>query len=107
MASDSAKEKLVHFLDQNAFEPVLKARPERFSDTQKRMLDDVQKRTRTEMERFHRYGSARDGVVNFKRDLDSEPAKKVHRELKRLGLPTVNDVERDFLKLAGELHIEG
>jgi hypothetical protein len=30
MASDSAKEKLVHFLDQNAFEPVLKARPERF-----------------------------------------------------------------------------
>src|SRR3954471_15699084 len=90
--TDSAKDKLVRFLERHAFDPVLKAKPEHYPEPKRRQLEDVQRRTRTEVERFHRYGSARDVVVNFKRDLDSEPARKVHRELKDLGLPTVNDV---------------
>jgi hypothetical protein len=46
-------------------------------------------------------------VVNFKRDLDSEPAKKVHRELESLGLPTIVVIKDEFLKLARELHVGG
>lgn len=44
-------------------------------------------------------------MINFKRDLDSEPARKVHRELKDLGLPTIVDIKDEFLKLADELHV--
>jgi hypothetical protein len=105
--AESAKDKLVHFLDQRAFAPVLKAKAERYSDNDKRKLEDVQQRTRTEMDRFHHYGSAEDVVVNFKRDLDSEPAKKVHRELESLGLPTIVVIKDEFLKLARELHVGG
>jgi hypothetical protein len=105
--AESAKDKLVRFLDQRAFAPVLKAKAERYSDNDKRKLEDVQQRTRTEMDRFHHYGSAEDVVVNFKRDLDSEPAKKVHRELESLGLPTIVAIKDEFLNLARELHVGG
>ncbi|MDQ2762003.1 MAG: hypothetical protein M3Y22_00395 [Pseudomonadota bacterium] len=44
-------------------------------------------------------------VVNFKRDLSSTAAKKVHGELKELGLPTVNDVRDEFEKLAADLGV--
>lgn len=103
--AESAKDKLIRFLEQRAFDPVLKARPDRYSENERRKLDDVQRRTETEKDRFEHYGSARDVVVNFKRDLDSEPARKVHRELKDLGLPTIVDIEDEFLKLADELHV--
>ena len=52
------------------------------------------------------YGSAKEVVVNFKRDLDSEPARKVHAELKALGLPTVNDIRDEFESLAKELGVD-
>jgi hypothetical protein len=41
-----------------------------------------------EPERFRGYGSAKDVVENFKRDF-SDPAKKVHADLKALNLPTL------------------
>jgi hypothetical protein len=104
--ADTAKDKLVRFLDRRAFDPVLKARPDRYSESQQRTLEDVQRRTETEKDRFEHYGSARDVVVNFKRDLDSEPARKVHRELKNLGLPTIVDIKDEFLRLADDLHVD-
>lgn len=103
--SSNAKQKLVHFLEQKAFNPVLHAKPERYPESKRDTLKDVQRRTETEVQRFHDYGSADEVVTNFRRDLHSEPAKKVHRELKDLGLPTVEDVREDFEKLAQELHI--
>ena len=103
--AETAKDKLVRFLDRRAFDPVLKAKPDRYSESQQRKLGDVQRRTETEKDRFEHYRSARDVVVNFKRDLDSEPARKVHRELKDLGLPTIVDIKDEFLKLADDLHV--
>jgi hypothetical protein len=38
-------------------------------------------------------------VVNFKRELDSRAGKKVHSELKELGLPTLPDVHEDLTTL--------
>jgi len=70
MASD-AKRQLVEFLIERAFDPVMKARPEGRSDAERKKLKDVQDATRAEIERFQRYGSAKDVVKNFKRDLNS------------------------------------
>jgi hypothetical protein len=101
-----AKEKLVDFVTRRAFDPVLKARAEDRSEAEKRKLDHVQDATRTEVERYRGYGSANEVVVNFKRDLDSEPARKIHAELKSLGLPTVNDIRDEFESLAKELGVD-
>ena len=44
-------------------------------------------------------------VSNFRRDLDSEPAKRVHAELRSLDLPTLNDVRDAFERRAEELSV--
>ncbi|MFN3521865.1 MAG: hypothetical protein ACK4YQ_06425 [Phenylobacterium sp.] len=102
----TAKQELVNFLVKEAFDPVLEARPDGRSDAEKRKLKDVQDATRSEIDRFRGYGSADDVVTNFKRDLDSEPARKIHRELKSLGLPTLGDVRPQFEKKARELGVD-
>ncbi len=103
--SDSAKEKLVDFLEQRAFRPVLDKRPDDYSSqSDKRKLVDVQRATRSEVDRYrHRYTSARDVIDNYKDDLTSEPAKEVDRELNDLGLPTLRDIEPQFRKKVEEL----
>ncbi|HYZ22317.1 MAG TPA: hypothetical protein VE690_09185 [Rhodopila sp.] len=103
MAHADAKQKLLAFLEEKAFQPVMRADPARYPENKRDMLKDVQRRTETEIKRFHGYRSADDVVTNFRRDLDSAPAKKVHRELKDLGLPTINDIREEFEKLAQEL----
>jgi hypothetical protein len=42
-------------------------------------------------------------VVNFRRDLNSEPARRVHSELRSLGLPTLNDIREEFERRAEAL----
>jgi hypothetical protein len=106
MARQDARERLLALLERKAFDPVLRADPNRFPAAKRDKLRDVQRRTETEVDRFRHYGSARDVVVNFKRDLHSEPAEKVHRELRDLGLPTIEDVREEFERLAAELGVE-
>lgn len=105
MAESEAKQKLVRFLEERAFRPVLKADASRYPEGKRAKLRDVQRRTETEIERFRHYGSAEEVVTNFRRDLNSEAAKKVHRELDDLGLPTLNQVRGDFEQLAEELGV--
>lgn len=103
--SSKAQKELVDFLVHRAFDPVLKAKPDGRSDAEKKKLEHVQDATRKEIERFRHYGSAEEVVTNFRRDLDSEPAKKIHRELKSLGLPTINDIREEFEDKARELGV--
>ncbi len=105
MAQADAKGKLVRFLEEKAFRPVLRADASSYPENKRAKLKDVQRRTEIEVERFHNYGSAKDVVINFRRDLDSEPAKKVHRELSDLGLPTLNDLRPEFEKFADDLGV--
>lgn len=102
MAESEAKRKLVRFLEEMAFRPVLKADPSRYPANKRDTLRDVQRRTEQEIERFRNYRSAEEVVANFRRDLTSDAAKKVHRELEGLGLPTLHDVRADFENLASE-----
>ena len=101
------KDELVRFLEERAFKPVLSARSKGRSEAEQKKLEHVRKATRTEVKRFHNYGSAQEVVTNFRRDLDSEPAKRVHAELRSLGLPTINDIREEFERRAEELGVTG
>ena len=96
------KQELLHFLNQHVFDPILHAKPDGHSDADRRKLEDVQKKTRAEKERFAHYSSAREIVDNYKSDLHSENAKRVNSELEKLKLPTLASVTDEFLKAAGE-----
>jgi hypothetical protein len=98
------KQELIHFLEQHVFNPILKASADRYSEADQHRLRDVQDRTKSEKERFHRYSSAREVIDNYNSDLHSSTAKRVNRELEKLKLPTLPSVKDDFLKLAGEKH---
>ncbi len=100
------KEELVNFLKSRVFDPVLKAKPDDYTGHDRDKLKHVQEATRSEIDRFHDYGSAEDVVVNFKRDLHSEHAKKIHRESRDLNLPTLNDVREDFENKAKDLGVK-
>jgi len=104
MASES-KNELVEFLVRRAFDPVLEARPDGRSEAERRRLEHVQTATREEIERFRRYGSAGEVLTNFRRDLDSAPARKVHAELRSLGLPTLHEVQAEFEAKARDLGV--
>jgi len=72
----SSKEELVQFLDRHVFDPILNASPEAHKSNQED-LKYVQDRTRTEKERYHKYGSANEVARMFKDDLNSENARPV------------------------------
>lgn len=108
MARGNAKEKLVDFLDKKAFRPILEAAPDRYEVGERDMLAHVQKATRREQERYHKeYRSAEEVRQRFREDLDSEPARRVNRELEHLGLPTLPSIEPEFERLCGTLGVKG
>lgn len=105
MPNKHAREQLLDLLDKKAFDPVLKASPNHYkSESDKQKLRDLQETTRHTQQSYHeKYTTAQDVRDNFRRDLSSEAAKKVHRELRDLGLPTVNDIKNEFEQLADQL----
>lgn len=107
MPGDNAREKLLDFLDRKAFDPVLKASPDDYTnDAQKQKLKNVQKTTRNTKESYHKYGSAEKVRQMFRDDLHSDAAEDVHRELRDLGLPTLNEIEPEFTHLADQLDVD-
>ncbi len=94
------KQELERFLDQHVFDPILKASPDKYSESERKELEDVQNRTRTEKERYHNYSSADELIRMYKDDLHSEKAKPVNQKLKRLGLPQLADVRDEFERKA-------
>jgi hypothetical protein len=103
--TQDAREHLVNYLKKRAFEPVLQAGNEGRSEAEKRRLEDVKEATRAEIDRYEHYGSAEDVYENFKSDLDSEPATKIHSELKSLGLPSLDEIAGDFENEAQKLGV--
>ena len=106
MAKD-AKIELVELVMRKAFDPVLRASPAHRSKADQDRLEHVKDATRAEVGRYRGYRSAEDVVVNFKRDLHSEPAKRVQAELKALHLPTLHDVREEFERRADDLGVKG
>jgi hypothetical protein len=105
MADKSAKEKLVDFLDKRAFDPVLRADAQDYPESKRDKLQHAQRATEDEKDRYHHYESAEKVYQMYRDDLSSEAAEKVHRELRDLDLPTLNDVRDDFERLADEVGV--
>lgn len=103
---DDKQKKLFNFLDDKAFQPVLNADPKDYSGHKKGELQDVQRATRSERERYQNYSSAQDLWNNYQDDLDSEEAKKIDRELDDLGLPKLSDFQKEFRNKAQEVGVD-
>lgn len=101
-----AQQELANFVISRAFNPVMRAKTDGRSEADRKSLEHVQKATRAEIERYRNYGSAEDVAVNFKRDLNSRAAKKVHAELRHLHLPTINDIKDEFEQKARDLGVK-
>lgn len=106
MSADK-KQELLAIVERKAFDPVMRAKPDGRSDADRKKLEHVQKATAAEIERYRAYGSAEELVTNFKRDLHSRAAKKVHAELRSLDLPTLEDVREAFERKAGDQGVHG
>ncbi|MDQ4044737.1 MAG: hypothetical protein M3173_04715 [Chloroflexota bacterium] len=104
MAND-ARQKLLDLLDKKAFDPVLQASPDDYTGDDKQKLKDLQKTTQSTKESYHEYGSAEKVREMFRDDLSSDAAQKVHKQLRDLGLPTLQDVKPEFEKLADEVGV--
>jgi hypothetical protein len=99
------KQELIEFLDRKVFDPVLHASEKGKSDEQTKKLHHVQDSTRTEKQRYHDYENAAKVKQMFHDDLSSEPAQRIHRESRELGLPTLPDVEDEFGRLCERLGV--
>lgn len=108
MASDKEKrEKLVKFLDEKAFDPILNKSASDFPEGHKReMFMDVKRSTENEKKRFHDdYPTAEDVKNNYLSDLSSQVAQKKNSELEELGLPRMYQFHDEFMKLCDQLGV--
>ena len=96
------KAELLKFLDSRAFNPILRAKKEDYSESDENALADVQGSTKTEKGRFHGYDSAQDIRDNHMSGLHSETAKWINKQLRRLELPRLADVKDEFLQIADD-----
>lgn len=101
------REKLLNFLDEKAFDPIVKISPDDYKDGEKRKkAETVKEKTISTQRRYHEnYKSAKDVKDNFEADLSSGAANKVHKDLKELGLPILNDFKDDFINLCNDLNV--
>jgi len=105
MANDKTKQ-LLDFIDKNAFDVVLKANPDKYSDEDKKKLEDIQRKTKNEQKQFHDdFKNPDDVKKGFLSDTRSEAAKKLDKELKHLKLPTLPDIKDDFMALCDKLGV--
>ncbi|WP_040619257.1 hypothetical protein [Rhodovulum sp. PH10] len=104
-SDDRKKRELLDLVERKAFDPVMHARPDGRSPADRDALEEVKRKTESEIERYRGYDSAATLVANFERDLTSEPAKRVHAELRRLDLPTIEDIRDEFERKAADLGV--
>ena len=100
------REKLVRFLDRKAFDPVLRANPSDFKQSDWPKLRHLQQSTQSEKARYHHnYRSAKEVHDQFHGDLSSSAAKRIHEELKELHLPTLPEIRDQFDGLCERLGV--
>ncbi len=103
--ADAAKQKLVQFLERKAWNPILKTKADGYSESERKVLERVQRKTQSQRERYESYGSAGELRQEFEDDLHSENARKTNADLKRLELPIQADVADEFFRLADRLGV--
>lgn len=105
MAEQDAKKQLFEFLDQKAFQPVLKANEGDVPENKRDKLEHVKRATASERERFQNYESAEKIYQMYHDDLSSGAAEDVNRDLRDLNLPRLADFQEQFDSRAHNLGI--
>ena len=98
----ASKQELLDFLDKHFFLRILHASERDLSAKQLEDLKDLKHRIHEDMGRYHGYDSAGKIVQMYQDDIHLESAKPVNARLQDLGLPRMEDVREEFLKLAGD-----
>jgi hypothetical protein len=107
MTDKEKRQKLVRFLDDKAFDPILHKSANDYSGKQRQKFEDVKRSTANEKKRFHdKYGTAEEVKRNYLSDLSSRTAKKKQKELDELRLPTLPEFRDEFLELCKKLGVQ-
>jgi hypothetical protein len=86
MTTRNNKAELVGFLEEHAFQPVLRAKGGSVPLVKRDELAGLQRRTRAAIERFRSYRPASEVVANFRRDLHSGKAQEFEALAERLSV---------------------
>lgn len=105
MTDTDVTHRLVSFLDEHVFDPVLRARAEDLPAGKRAALLEMQQAMRRERTRFHGYSSAAQVYREFHDDVNSQDERARQRTLHDLGLPTLADVRIDFEQMARDLEL--
>jgi hypothetical protein len=105
MADEKAKQRLVQFVNRRILDPVLKASAKKYTSSDQKSLERLKKKTEAQKERYAKYKTAGEVRQRFQDDLTSQPAKRVHANLKRLNLPAQPEFKEEFLALADRLGV--
>lgn len=104
--ADNKRKQLLDFIDDKAFNPIIKANPNKYKEEDKKKLEDIQRKTKNEQKQFHNdYKTAKEVKNGYLSDVRSEAAKKINDELKKLKLPTLPDLKKDFMELCDKLEV--
>lgn len=105
-AEKDARKKLLDFIDKNAFDVIINTSPDKYKGKDRDDFEDVLKKTKNEKKKFHDdYKTAKDVKENFNQDVNSEPAHKLDKTIKHLGLPTLPEIKDNFKKLCDKLGV--
>jgi hypothetical protein len=105
MTQHDVAHRLFEFFDEHAFRPVLAVSPERYPPSRRDELWAVQEATRRERGRFESRRSAAEVYRAYHEELAAPDAAGLHRRLRALDLPTLEDVRIDFEHMAADLGI--
>ena len=103
---DDQQAALVRWLSRKAWNPVLRAGKQHYSEQDQQRLERVQRKTERQRDRYKEYASAGEVRQEFEDDLHSKAAASTNADLRKLGLPTQADVAKGFFALADRLGIE-
>ena len=105
VAKDERKE-LIDFIDQKAFNVILKISPDKFDGQDRENFEGILKKTKAEQHKFHDvYKTAKQVKENFLQNVHSKPAEKLNKELEYFKLPTLPEIKDEFLELCKQLGV--
>lgn len=106
MSAKDNRHQLLDFINKKAFDPILKAKPNKFKEEDRGALEDIQRKTENEKKQFEEeYTTAEEIKKNYLSNVRSKAAAKVNDELEKLGLPTLPEHKDEFMELCSSLGV--
>lgn len=103
MAMLNAKQRVVDFLEQQLFQPVLDQNPDRYPPFRRAEIEEVQSSVAREREGIRAAISAEAAFRGFREATRRSAATGLEEKLRALELPTFESIASEFEKLAAEL----